>query len=535
LLLDAAALDAYRGLARLRADAGDIDRALAVIARGLAAAAANAMDASISPGPPRASGAVSSSAAAAEPRAGAMTLRSADLWVERARVLLRRDADGDATEAVGVLQQVLNLRPRDVDAGRLFVAGLDRLGRRQDLVGAFVSLGASLEAEGIEAGRAEATLREAVRAYEGALALKPDCLRAWLRLADVQLALGEPRAAVRSLEAAVAIDPEQPAAHVNLGWARRMTGDFVGGWRESVWHYRAGDKRRFEQPAWDGSPLGSRTLLLWADFALGDTIQDLRFLPLVRAAHPQARLIVECHHTLVSLLDASRALLGIDAVIATKAPLPAFDLQLPLRRVQEQFVLDVDAIPAATPYITVDPARAVRWRQRVEGLTTPGGQRRIGIVWAGEQTRIDARIKSAALADFAPLAAFHRQGLRLFSLQAGPHVDELIAPPRGLRVARLLEEAGDVAETAAAMRALDLVITVDTMTAHLAGALGVPVWVLTAHAPAWWLWHVLPPDSADGTTRSRWYPSMRLFQQTRAGDWAGVMQQVCEVLGTDQA
>jgi hypothetical protein len=462
--------------------------------------------------------------------------------------LLRRDADGDATEAVAVLQQVLNLRPRDVEAGRLLVSGLERLGRSGDLVGAFVSLGASLEAEGIEAGRLEPTLRESVRAYEGALAIKPDCLRAWLRLADVQLALGEPAAAVRSLEAAVAIDPEQPAAHVNLGWARRMTGDFAGGWRESVWHYRGGDKRRFEQPAWDGSPLGSRTLLLWADFALGDTIQDLRFLSLVRAAHPHARLIVECHQSLVSLVEASRALLGIDAVIATKAPLPAVDLQLPLRRLQEQFVLDPAAIPAATPYLTVDPARAVRWRQRVETLSTstsasPPATRRIGIVWAGEHTRIDARVKSAALADFAPLAGFHRQGLRLFSLQAGPHVDELIAPPRGLRVARLLDEAGDVAETAAAMRALDLVITVDTMTAHLAGALGVPVWVLTAHAPAWWLWHVLPPllptvlptGGAHGTTRSRWYPSMRLFQQTRAGDWEGVMQQVCAALRTEPA
>jgi hypothetical protein len=160
----------------------------------------------------------------------------------------------------------------------------------------------------------------------------------------------------------------------------------------------------------------------------------------------------------------------------------------------------------------------------------PPGDR---LVWAGDQTRVDARIKSAALADFAPLAAFHRQGLRLFSLQAGPHVDELIAPPRGLRVARLLDEPGEVVETAAAMRALDLVITVDTMTAHLAGALGVPVWVLTAHAPAWWLWHVLPPDSAGGTTRSRWYPSMRLFQQTRAGDWDSVMQQLCEALRSE--
>jgi ADP-heptose:LPS heptosyltransferase len=136
------------------------------------------------------------------------------------------------------------------------------------------------------------------------------------------------------------------------------------------------------------------------------------------------------------------------------------------------------------------------------------------------------------LADFAPLGAVARDGLQLISLQLGPRCDELIAPPRGLRLTRLLDDSAVVADTAAIMRTLDLVITVDTMTAHLAGALGTPVWVLAAAAPAWWLWHERPPDAAApaGSVGSRWYPSMRIVRQRRAGEWVEVMARVCDAL-----
>jgi len=317
----------------------------------------------------------------------------------------------------------------------------------------------------------------------------------------------------------------------------------------------------------------SRTLLLWADFALGDTIQDLRFVSRARAAHPAAGIIVECDRRLVSLIDGgddgSRGIAGdgdggggggnggrgssgvepplrsaqpgrsIDAVIAYTAPLPAFDLHLPLRRLQELLGISVDTIPIDdVPYVTIDPARAAYWRARLHHTAarkTRKTRKTVGIIWAGDQTRRDARIKSASLADFAPLARFSRDELRVISLQFGPGVDELIAPPPGLRVERLLDDRCDIADTAALMGALDLVISVDTLSAHLAGALGRPVWVLAAHAPAWWLWHsdreIIAEHGRDAEhLRSRWYPTMRLFRQSRAGDWDSVMQQVCAAL-----
>jgi hypothetical protein len=187
------------------------------------------------------------------------------------------------------------------------------------------------------------------------------------------------------------------------------------------------------------------------------------------------------------------------------------------------FGIDLASIPAQVPYLTVDPPE----HHPCENA------KRIGIVWAGDQTRADARTKSASLADFAPLAPlvarFARAGtpVRIISLQLGPNVDELILPPSGLPIDRVLDATADIADTAAIMSTLDAIITVDTMTAHLAGALGRPVYVLAAHAPAWWLWHV------DADDRSRWYPTMRIIRQPQRGDWASAMARICALLRTE--
>jgi tetratricopeptide (TPR) repeat protein len=544
LQLDPRQANAYRGLARLHAGRGEWRDALAMVQRGLACVPAS---------------------------------DCVDLYVDNADLLLRRSesssesgsASGDVADAIQLLRAALNERARDVRACRLLVDAIERVvapsdgsppsagssaglsagpsDRAQctpslttrsedggDVVGAWFSLGAALEAAG--------DLVQAANAYETAVRRKPDCLRAWLRLSDVQLASGEPDKAIRSLEAALAIDPEHPTGHINLGWALRMSGDFARGWKESAWNYRAGDKRRFEQPLWDGAPLDGRTLLLWADFALGDTIQDLRYLARVTAAHPRARLVVECDRRLVSLVETNAATLTpIDTIVANKAPLPSFDVHLPLRRLPEVLGIELTSIPADVPYLSAAPARVSEWRRRLaqnphpQPHPTPApnsnptstanpNPKTIGIVWAGDQTRADARTKSASLSAFEPLAQI--AGLRIISLQLGRNADELIAPPPALHVERLLDETCDIADTAAVMSLLDLIITVDTMTAHLAGALGKPVWVLAAHAPAWWLWH------ADGD-RSLWYPTMRLFRQDRAGDWEGVMQRIRAALQTD--
>ncbi len=507
--IDGTQPDAYRGLARVHGDRGEWASAIACV-----------QDAA---------------------RAGA---RSVDLYVDEGELRLRA---GEPQLAIEPLRAALDLNPRHLRAGRLLIEALERLERREDLVGAWFSLGAALEIPG-----PDQHLAEAVRAFEAAVAIKPDCLRALLKLGDLALKFRDPRRAIACFEAAVGIDPEHPVAHVNLGWALRIAGEFTRGWKESAWNYAAGDRRRFEQPMWDGSPLGGRRLLLWAEFALGDTIQDLRYLPLVAsAAGASAQVIVECDNRLVSLVNRLRVPgissdgveAGVTEVVAFRAPLPAFDLHLPLRRVPEVLGIEVGSIPARAPYLFVDPDRAAFWRARldagrgaIERPVAREGQGdgrdietyelderdvTVGLVWAGDATRTDARIKSASLIDFEPLV--HVDGVRFVSLQLGPGAAELVAPPPGLRVERVLDDSCDAGDTAAVMQALDLIITVDTMTAHLAGAIGKPVWVLAAHSPAWWLWHV------DGD-QSLWYPTMRMFRQERAGDWEGVLKRVSEAL-----
>jgi hypothetical protein len=171
-------------------------------------------------------------------------------------------------------------------------------------------------------------------------------------------------------------------------------------------------------------------------------------------------------------------------------------------------------IPASVPYISIPDALRERWQRRLG----PSNHRAVGIVWASEPTQWQTRFRAASLAAFQPLGRV--SGLRVISLQWGVHANELVAPPEGLQVERLLDDTCTIADTAALMLNLDLIVTVDTMPAHLAGALARPVWVLAAaRAPAWWLSH--------GTgDRSDWYPTMRVFHQSRSGDWRDVMERV---------
>jgi tetratricopeptide (TPR) repeat protein len=490
---------AHRGLARVHADRGERKDALEILLRGEQYAP-----------------------------------RCVDLYVDEAEVQLR--PNGDPSSAIDPLVVALHINPHDVRACRVYVETLRRLPfQRGNLVGALCSLGAALEMPG-----SNNNLAEALKAYQEAVSIKPDCLRALLRLGDLALRFGEPQKAIEYFEAALAIDPEHPIAHINLGWALRITGDFTRGWKESAWNFLAGDKRRFEQPLWDGSPLCGRTLLLWAESALGDTIQDLRYLPFVKVAAaagpgegPDARIVVECDRRLVSLVDGLTvvgAAVGVIQIVANDAPLPAFDVHLPLRQLPEVLGIDLSVIPNRVPYLKVKPHLEAAWRETLalgrshssepgqgrgahDGRDEPHERNRditVGIVWAGDESRADAHSTSASLMAFEPLA--HIESVRFISLQRGPSAAELVAPPTGLRVERTLTEFCSAADTAAVMNNLDLIITVDGMTAHLAGALGKPVWVLAAFSPAWWLRH------CDGD-RSLWYPTIRVFRQEMAGNW----------------
>jgi Flp pilus assembly protein TadD len=322
--------------------------------------------------------------------------------------------------------------------------------------------------------------------------------------------------------AALEIDAAFPAARINLALALLLTGRWAEAWPHYEARWQTGDlaseRRDFAQPQWTGGqPLKGRTILLHAEQGLGDTLQFCRYAPMV--AEHGARVVLEVQPSLVRLLS---GLAGVDRVLAKGDPLPPFDLHCPLMSLPMAFGTTPDTVPMPYPYLAADPDGASLWRERL----APLAGRRIGLVWAGSSrawlphaAAIDRR-RSMRLADMAPLADV--AGCSFVSLQLGRPAAQLASPPRGLAVHDFAAELYDFAETAALVANLDLVVSVDTAVAHLAAALGRPVWLLNRFDSCWrWLL-----DRND----SPWYMSLTQFRNTGAGDWSHVMHQVRDAL-----
>ena len=315
-------------------------------------------------------------------------------------------------------------------------------------------------------------------------------------------------------------------------WLTR--GDFERGWPSYEWRWNQPDSigRSFTQPFWDGSPLGGRTILLHAELGLGDTIQFIRYVPLVKERG--GSVIVECQSALMKLI-ASAA--GIDQLVARGLPLPPFKVQAPLLSLPRIFKTTLDAIPAEVPYLHPDAALVDYWRRELRTSDkTPadlGPSFKIGIAWQGNPKYGHDQQRSIAFTHFARLAGVN--GIQLISLQKGFGSEQLqcshhasrddgesAKPSTTAKVIdlgrRLDETSGAFMDTAAVMVNLDLVITSDTAVAHLAGALGVRVWVALPFIPDW-RWLLERQDSP-------WYPTMRLFRQRRLGDWADVFHRI---------
>ena len=274
-------------------------------------------------------------------------------------------------------------------------------------------------------------------------------------------------------------------------------------------------RRQFAQPRWDGSPLQGRTILLYAEQGLGDTIHFIRYLALVKKQG--GTVILECQPQLVRLLAGAP---GIDRLIPAGCPLPAFDVHAPLLSLPGIFHTALDTVPATVPYLNADADLVEYWRRELE----PVGRFKIGIAWQGQPTFRFDRQRSIPLTHFAPLAQV--PGVQLIALQKGPGTDQLRALVGRFPVldlsSRLDEANGAFMDTAAVMMNLDLVISSDTAVPHLAGALGVPVWLALALVPDWrWLLH-----RAD----SPWYPCMRLFRQKCFGQWEEVFNRMADEL-----
>jgi tetratricopeptide (TPR) repeat protein len=356
-------------------------------------------------------------------------------------------------------------------------------------------------------------LEEAETVLLDAVKMRPDFMSLYSNLGITRLLLGKPGEALACYEQALRLNPGSAEVHWNRSWPLLLTGDLEQGWREYEWRERCGvvEPRKYPQPLWDGSTLHGKTILVYGEQGLGDIIQFARYMALLKRAG--AKVIFECPRALARLFAMGR---DIDELIIAGDPLPSFDMHVSLLSLPGLFGTRLDTIPAEVPYVSVPPVM----RSDLEQVLNRHRNRfNIGIVWSGNPTFRWNRRRSCSLDDFAVLAQC--AGVTLFSLQKGDAAAALDGRAND-QIIGLQDYIGDFADTAAAMMQLDLVITVDTSVAHLAGALGRPVWVLLPLAPDWrWLL---------GRNDNPWYPTMRLFRQTRRGDWSGVFARVAAEL-----
>jgi len=422
------------------------------------------------------------------------------------REALRLDPDfADAHNNLGMVHYQLG---RVAEAENCFRAAL-RL--RPDYVNALTNLAIALHSIG-HLDTAETTYREALAAGADPLTTHSNLsvlLRETRRLDQAETHARE----------ALAIDPDFPPAQVNLALALLLTERWTEAWPLYEARWQVGDlaheRRPFTQPQWTGvEPIAGQVILLHAEQGYGDTLQFCRYAPLVAAR--VARVILEVQPALARL---AATLDGVDQVVARGDHLPDFNFHCPLMSLPGAFGTTPETVPAATPYMFADPDAMLAWRDKLADL--PG--RRVGLVWAGSARArqphalgLDRR-RSMRLADFAPLAAV--EGCSFVSLQLGSAAAQLRSSPNGLVVHDLTDGLHDFADTAALVANLDLVISVDTAVAHLAGALGRPVWLLNRFDTCWrWL---LDRDDTP------WYPSLRQFRHPggEAG-WSRVMPRV---------
>jgi Flp pilus assembly protein TadD len=376
---------------------------------------------------------------------------------------------------------------------------------------------------------AEARFEPAREALLKATAMDADLHAAHVNLGMTQLWLRQPHEAQASFQRALALQPQDPIVTWNLALLHLMQGDLPQAWPlfESRWDgVLAGQLPQISRPRWRGEgSIQGKTILVHPEQGLGDFVQFCRYVPMLCQAG--AKVLLLSPPELVRLM---RSLPGDITVIPKGQPVPAFDLHIPMMSLPGAFGTSLDNVPSPGPYLSADPQDAARWAQRLgprQGL-------RVGLVWSGgrrpdqpEISAVNAR-RNIALRELAPLA---REGVTFYSLQKGKEAE---AEWRGLRARQwagpqlidLMAEVKDFADTAALISQLDLVISVDTSTAHVAAALGKPVWLLNRYDTCWrWMF-----DRHD----TPWYASMRIFRQSKPGQWAPVITDMAQALAAWQ-
>lgn len=356
----------------------------------------------------------------------------------------------------------------------------------------------------------------ALTCYEHVIALDPNNADGYNNRGNVLKDLMRLDEALASYEHAIALKPDYPTAYWNIGFLKILVGDYAQGWKLYEWRWKdalKNEARGFEKPLWLGEQdLAGRTLLLHAEQGLGDVIQCCRYAPLVAAQGPN--VVLEVQPSLVALLS---TLGGGVRVIARGEPLPEFDFQCPIMSLPLAFKTRVESIPAQVPYLHVDEAKRHAWQARMGQKT----KFRIGLVWSGRPSHNNDHNRSLPFSLLAPLMALPAE---FHALQQEIRSEEM-ADVSACNALQLHTDAlHDFSDTAALVDQMDLVITVDTSVAHLAGALGKPVWMMLPYAPDYrWLL-----DRED----SPWYPTARLFRQPALNDWRRVIDKIAEALRT---
>lgn len=463
---------------------------------------------------------------------------------------------GQQGDAIRHFERALALKPDYAEAHNNLAAALRDGGRfdaaephcrrvvalRPGSASAHFALGAVLQDQG--------RFADAVAAYEEAVRLRPGYPQAYNNLGVIRLEQGELDAAIAALELVLRLKADYAEAEYNLGTAyqeqgrftealaryeraqmlkpdyanahwneallRLTLGEFHRGWEKYEWRWRrsAYSPRPFTQPEWDGGDLTGSTILLHAEQGFGDTIQFIRYANLVKGKGASA-IIAECQPGLAGLLA---SVAGIDRIVTRgEGVLPPFDCHAPLLGLPRRLGTRLETIPAGIPYLHAESDLVKTWRARLGAA--PGLN--IGLAWRGNPNNSQDRRRSIAADSIARLCGI--PGISWVSLQADARPDELETLSRHGAIRDFGPWLKDWSETAALVSCLDLVLSVDTAVAHLAGALGKPSWVLLSFV-AHWCWLAERSDSP-------WYPSARLFRQTNRGDWDGVLSRVAEELG----
>jgi tetratricopeptide (TPR) repeat protein len=359
-------------------------------------------------------------------------------------------------------------------------------------------------------------LDEALRSYRRALDLRPAYAEAHNNLGQAWQDQGQVDAAIASFDAALALRPGLAQAQWNKALALLLNGDFAAGWPlfEARWEALGPRvaRRHSDQPLWLGeSSLAGRTILLHHEQGLGDTVQMLRYVsPLTDLG---ARVVVEVPQTLAAIAATTA---GSPQIVVEDTPVPDFDFQCPFMSLPLALRTTLESIPGQVPYLHAPASVQAAWRARLGAKRC----RRVGLAWSGAAGHRNDRQRSLPAPLLAPLLDLD---IEFHSLQKEYRAGGVHLPGPCAKVSDWAAQLDDLAETAGLIAQLDLVITVDTAVAHLAGALGKPVWLLLPFAPDYrWLL-----DRTD----SPWYPTMRLFRQHSAGDWEGVISRVVAALG----